>query len=100
LQNKRLFCAILVLTAENQLLDKTVHPTNTLHNPTKTMKIVKSQSFQKFIPIILMCSSLPFFAISLAQGLETKKACSSVIVKTLFSNSCSPKLPDDPKKAV
>jgi hypothetical protein len=47
-----------------------------------------------------MCSSIPFFALALADGLSTKKACDSVIVKAIFSNSCSPKIVDEPKKAV
>jgi hypothetical protein len=53
------FYAILVLTAENQLLDKTVNPQTPSHNLTKNMKVVKSQSFQKFLPIILISASIP-----------------------------------------
>lgn len=62
------------------------------------MKSIKFPSLQKHLPIILMCLSVPFFALALADGLSTKKACDSVIVKTVFSNSCT--LPDEPKKAV
>jgi len=76
-----------------------VIPTNTLINPTKTMKRVHFPSLQKHLPLILMCLSVPFFAIALADGLTPQKSCDAAISKIIFSNQCSPKL-DEPKKAV
>jgi hypothetical protein len=53
---------------------------------------------RKHLGIILMCLSVPFFAVALADGLTPQKSCDTAISKVIFSNSC--KLPDEPQKAV